>query len=70
MLRDRLVCVVNEDHIQRRLLGKDDQMDFKKACSIAQAIEAAKKNAATLQRHAQPSVNRVKQQSVAGSNTL
>ena len=66
MLRDRFVCGVNDDRIQRRLLGESDSMDFKKACGLAQAIEAAEKNAATLQNHVPSSVNRVKQEASTG----
>ena len=43
MLRDRLVCGVNDDHIQRRLLQeKDLQLD--RAMEIALSLEVAAKN--------------------------
>lgn len=43
MLRDRLVCGINDDGMQRRLLG-EPTLDFKKALEIAQAIETAANN--------------------------
>ncbi|KAI7796507.1 hypothetical protein IRJ41_023564, partial [Triplophysa rosa] len=44
MLRDRLVCGINEDRIQRRLLVETD-LTFEKALKIAQAMETANKDA-------------------------
>lgn len=41
MLRDRLVCEVNDDRIQRRLLSHRD-LDFDKAWEIAQSMQSAK----------------------------
>ena len=38
MLRDRLVCGVNDDHIQSRLLAKPE-LTFGKALQLAQAVE-------------------------------
>ncbi|KAL3976952.1 Rab-interacting lysosomal protein [Sarotherodon galilaeus] len=43
MLCDRLVCGINDDGMQRRLLG-EPTLDFKKALEIAQAIETAANN--------------------------
>ena len=43
MIRDRLVCGVNDRRIQRSLLAEPD-LTFKKAMEIAQAMEAADKN--------------------------
>ncbi|CAI5640403.1 unnamed protein product [Oreochromis niloticus] len=43
MLRDRLVCGINDDGMQRGLLG-EPTLDFKKALEIAQAIETAANN--------------------------
>ena len=40
MLRDRLVCGVNDDHIQSRLLA-EPELTFAKALQLAQAIETA-----------------------------
>ncbi len=49
MLRDRLVCGVNDDSIQRRLLSEDG-LTFETALKKAQAIETANKNMAGLHR--------------------
>ena len=43
MLRDRLVCGVNHEAIQKRLLSEKD-LTYKKAYSVAQAIEVAEKD--------------------------
>lgn len=43
MLRDRLVCGVNEDHIQRRLLA-EPILDLKRALGIAHGMETAAKD--------------------------
>ena len=43
MIRDRLVCGVNQDGIQQRLLSEKN-LSFKNAFDLAQAIEAAEKN--------------------------
>ena len=40
MLRDRLICGVNDDRIQRRLLA-EAKIDFTKALAVAQAMETA-----------------------------
>lgn len=48
MLRDRLVCGVNDDRMQRRLLSEVD-LNFEKALSICQAMESANKNVKDLQ---------------------
>ncbi len=42
-LRDRLVCGVNHDAIQKRLLA-EKQLDYPKALGIAQGLEMAEKN--------------------------
>ena len=45
MLRDRLVCGVNDDRIQRRLLlEKEPRLDFKRALELANLIVTADKN--------------------------
>lgn len=49
MLRDRLVCGVNDDSIQRRLLAEDG-LTFETALRKAQAIEAANKDMADLHK--------------------
>ena len=48
MLRDRLVCGINDEHTQRRLLS-EPTLTFKKALEVAQGLEMAAKNARTLQ---------------------
>ena len=47
MLRDRLVCGINNEQVQKRLLSETD-LTFKKALDLAQGLEAAAKNAHTL----------------------
>ncbi|XP_033993597.1 uncharacterized protein K02A2.6-like [Trematomus bernacchii] len=47
-LRDRIVCGISEDRIQRRLLSEAD-LTFEKALSIAVASETANKNAQEIQ---------------------
>ncbi|XP_061570028.1 uncharacterized protein K02A2.6-like [Cololabis saira] len=47
-LRDRIVCGVNDDRIQRRLLSETD-LTFDKAMSLAVSLETANKNAQDLQ---------------------
>eukprot|EP00731_Ephydatia_muelleri_P025047 Em0017g130a len=46
MLRDRLVCGLRDDKVQRRLLA-DSQLTFAKAFEVAQASELAEQRAAT-----------------------
>ena len=46
MLRDRLVCGVNDERIQRRLLA-ESQLEFKKTMELATAMETADKNTVT-----------------------
>ena len=43
MIRDRLVCGVNHDTIQPRLLA-EKELTFERAFEVAQSIEAAEKN--------------------------
>ncbi|CAB4041637.1 Hypothetical predicted protein [Paramuricea clavata] len=47
MLRDRLVCGINDEQIQRRLLA-ESSLDFKKAMKIVTSMETAVKNARDL----------------------
>ena len=47
MLRDRIVCGVNDNRIQRRLLAEPD-LTFKKALEVAQALELADRGAADI----------------------
>lgn len=49
MLRDRLVCGVNDDSIQRRLLA-EEELTFETALRKAQVIEAANKDMVDLHR--------------------
>ena len=58
MLRDRLVCGVEEPKIQRRLLAELD-LTFDKAFELALAAEAADRNAKDLQPTMSSTVNRV-----------
>ena len=48
MLRDRLVCGIRIDHIQRRLLA-EEKLTFKRAMDLATALETAAANAQMLQ---------------------
>ena len=47
MLRDRKVCGVRDEHIQRCLLAEGN-LTLQKALDIAQSMERAVENAATL----------------------
>ena len=49
MLRDRLVCGINNDAIQRRLLGEPPPLSFKKALEMSQGMEMATNNAKDIQ---------------------
>ena len=48
MIRDRLVCGINEDNIQKCLLTEGDPLTLVKAMSIAQSYETAEKDATEL----------------------
>ncbi|XP_062401725.1 LOW QUALITY PROTEIN: uncharacterized protein K02A2.6-like [Sardina pilchardus] len=51
MLRDRLVCGINDDRIQRRLLSEpDDKLTWERALELATAMETAMKDVAQLQQ--------------------
>ena len=50
MVRDRLVCGVNDIRIQNRLLQESSSLTYEKAFQIAQSIELAAKDAAALHR--------------------
>ena len=67
MLRDRLVCGVNDERIQRRLLA-ESQLEFKKAMELATTMETADRNTRDLnhgnagnlnEKPKEPQVNRV-----------
>nr|XP_061834657.1 uncharacterized protein K02A2.6-like [Nerophis lumbriciformis] len=50
MLRDRLVCGINEDRIQRRLLSEDDEkLTLARTIDLATSMETASKDLADLQ---------------------
>lgn len=70
MLRDRLVCGVEEPKIQRRLLAEHD-LTFDKAFELAIASESVDKNAKDLQQSTSTStVNRMKSVTVAAISTV
>ena len=48
MIRDRLVCGINDDSIQKRLLTEGDKLSLTKAISIAQSYETEEKDATEL----------------------
>ena len=50
MLRDRLVCGINDDRIQRRLLS-ESSLQFQKAWEMARAMELAEKNVKDIQKN-------------------
>ena len=49
MLCDRLVCGINDQRIQRRLLA-EPELDYDKALTLALAIESADQNASALEK--------------------
>ena len=53
MVRDRLVCGINDPHIQRRLLQESD-LTYKRAFEIAQAMEVASRDIHDLQKQSIP----------------
>lgn len=54
MVRDRLVCGINEPRIQRLLLQEPDTLKYEDACKIALALETADRNAKDLQQSQSP----------------
>ena len=56
-LRDRFVCGLRNEAMQRRLLGEAD-LTYSKAMELAQAMEAAEKNARTF-KGTEPAIRRV-----------
>ena len=48
MICNRLVCGINDDSIQKRLLTEGDKLSISKAISIAQSYETAEKDATEL----------------------
>ena len=57
MIRDRLVCGVNHDGIQRRLLA-EKELKYDKAVELALAVEAAEKGSRDLKNGSVPSEQR------------
>ena len=55
MLRDRLVCGVNHERIQKRLLREDPSLALQKVLDISLALESAINQASIIQGHQQPS---------------
>ena len=51
MLCDRLVCGINDKHIQQQLLSETD-LTLAKALDLAQSLETAAKNTQTLKTSA------------------
>ena len=49
MIRDRLVCGINDDQIQKHLLSEGNQLTLSKAATLAQAMKAATKDSQLLQ---------------------
>ncbi len=74
MLRDRLVCGINEDSIQKRLLAEPN-LTYKKAVELARGLETADRNAQLLKNNhtikRDPSANQFRQEwsRSASSNT-
>ena len=62
-LRDRLVCGLYKESIQKRLLS-ESELTFAKACEIAQAMELADKNASELHSESTRSVNAIQNPTV------
>ncbi len=58
MLRDRLVCGIAQESIQKRLLSEAD-LTFKRAVEIAVAMETAARDAVELRSGVKMSVNKV-----------
>ena len=58
MLRDRLVCGVNDDRIQRRLLA-ESTLDLKRALEIAHGIETAAKDVRDLRGETPNKLNKL-----------
>ena len=48
MIRDRVVCGVNDDAIQKRLLAEGDKLTLTKALTLAQSYETAVEDSITL----------------------
>lgn len=69
MLHDRLVCGVQDERIQCRLLSERD-LDFRKAMEIAQGMEVAAKNATDIQVASSSLTPQGKEETVKKYNTM
>ena len=58
MLRDRLICGINNDQMQRRLLA-ESKLNFEKAYELSQAMEMADHDARELQGPPTAAVNKL-----------
>ena len=59
-LRDRLVCSINNDHIQQKLLSEVKELTLKSAMKLAQAMEAAVKDSVELKPQVpQPTIQKL-----------
>ena len=54
MIRDRLVCGINDEQIQKQLLSEGDTLTLTKAMTLAQAIETATKDTQLMQPQSAP----------------
>ena len=54
MIRDRLVCGINDEQIQKCLLSEGDTLTLTKAMTLAQAIETTTKDAQLMQPQSAP----------------
>ena len=66
-LRDRLVCGLCNNSIQKRLLSEAN-LTFAKAVEMAQGLEAAERNAKKLQGYEETPVNRVDQKATTSKS--
>ena len=68
MLRDRIVCGVNDDRIQKNLLAQGDKLDFKKALEMATTMELAEQQARDLTSGKAHQVHKVNTDKRKGKN--
>ena len=66
MIQDRVVCGINDDAIQKRLLAEGDKLTLAKVLSLAQSYETAVKDAATLSPNDTQQIHRVNAATAAG----
>ena len=64
-LRDRLVCGINEDAIQRRLLA-EKTLDYNKAFALAQSMELAARHVQDMKQHSHVNTPKVSSASPQG----